>query len=165
MSLKRSVFVHLLVITLTAVLIFYAIGLYLNFMGINNVRSDLQSAMDAEAQYLAGELHRELENLVVFQQELASESSLLRYTYAHSILSDYQRVENIRNISNQLMRIKRFSSTVETARVHLPRLGRCITADQTFYHDLDQELWEQFTRNNDPRPLRAGEWHGQIDLL
>ena len=159
LSLKRSAFVRLLVITFAAVLLFYAIGMYLNFMGINKVREDLQAAMDTEARYIAGEIEREVENLTVFQQELASDDQLLRYTIAHGILSDYQRVEYIKSISNQLLRIKRFSSLVETARVHLPILYKTIAADQTIYDSLHLDAWGQFSRYQGKLPIHTLEWN------
>lgn len=165
LSLKRSAFVRLLVITFSAVLLFYAIGMYLNFMGIDNVKSDLQEAMDTEARYIAGEIEREVENLTVFQQELASDDHLLRYTIAHGILSDYQRVEYIKSISNQLLRIKRFSSLVETASVHLPGLCRTIAADQTVYDSLDLQAWEQFSGYKGKIPIHTLEWENRIYLL
>ena len=165
LSLKRSAFVRLLVITFAAVLLFYAIGMYLNFMGINKVREDLQAAMDTEARYIAGEIEREVENLTVFQQELASDDQLLRYTIAHGILSDYQRVEHIKSISNQLLRIKRFSPLVETAMVHLPVLYKTIAADKTIYDSLHLDAWEQFSRYRGKVPIHTLEWNGQMYLL
>ncbi len=164
LSLKRSAFVRLLAITFAAVLLFYGIGLYLNFMGVQNVRGGLLDAMEAEAQYIAGELERETTNLQVFLQELASESSLLRYAFAHSALSDYQRVEHMKSIANQLLRIKRVSSLVETASVHLPGVGKTISADDTD-GTLSREAWEQFSRYTEILPLHEQEWNHQIHVL
>lgn len=164
-SLKRSVFIRLLAITVAVVLLFYAIGLYLNFTAVNNVRDGLQNALDAETQYIAGEIERELNNLAVFQQELASDDYLLRYHITHSILSDYKRIEHIKSISNQLWRITRFSSLVETARVHLKHLEKTIAADKAVYDALDEEAWARFSMHTGSIPFHVQEWNGQIFLL
>ena len=164
-SLKRSVFIRLLAITVAVVLLFYAIGLYLNFTAINNVRDGLQSALDTEAQYIAGEIERELDNLVVFQQELASDAHLLRYHIMHPILSDYSRIEYIKTISNQLYRITRFSSIVETAKVHLGQLGRTIAADKAVYDALDEEAWARFSVYRGATPFHVEKWNNRVYLL
>ena len=165
LSLKRSAFLRLLIITFAVVLLFYGIGLYLNFMGVANVRDGLQTAITAEARYIAGELEREIQNLVTFQQELASDSQLLRFSFAYGIMSDYQRMEKVQNISNQLLKIKRFSSIVETARIFLPPLGRTIAADQLVFDHIQPSEWEAFSNEAAARPLRIQEVNGQLHLL
>lgn len=164
-SLKRSVFIRLLVITVAFVLLFYTIGLYLNSMAVRNVRDGLQVALDKEAQYIAGELERELNNLIVFQQELASDTDLQRYSITHSVLSSYQRIEYIKLISNQLWRITRFSPLVETARVHLKQLDRTIAADRDVYSELDESAWARFSMYAGVSPFHVDEWNGQLYLL
>lgn len=165
LSLKRSVFIRLLIITVAAVLLFYAIGLYINSMGVENVREHLQSAMDSSVQYIAGETEREIANLFVFQQELASDNHLLRYVIAHDILSDYRRVEYVSRISDQLLRITRFSSIVETAKVHLPKLGVTISADRPIYDSLVPGAWEHVPTMDTPRVWDVFEWNDQISLM
>ena len=164
-SLKRSAFIRLLLITVAVVLVFYAIGLYLNSTSIDNVRNGLQDALNMEAQYIAGEIDREIDNLVVFQQELASDDLLLRYVVANGILSDYQRLELVKNISNQLWRITRFSSIVETARVHFAKLDKTIAADKNIYDTLDRKAWASFSAYAGPLPFHVLEWDRQIFLL
>lgn len=44
-SLKKSAFIRLLAITLAAVFIFYGIGLHINAVGIQYVRTDLQETL------------------------------------------------------------------------------------------------------------------------
>ena len=165
LSLKRSVFIRLLGITVAAVLLFYAIGLYINFMGTENVREDLQSAMDTEVQYIAGEIEREIANLLVFQQELASDNHLLRYVIAYDILSDYQRVEYVGSISDQLLRITRFSPVVETAKVYLPLRGVTIAADRPIYDNLVPGAWELVPSMDEQRVWNIFEWDNQIALM
>lgn len=164
-SLKRSAFIRLLLITVAVVLVFYVIGLYLNAAAIDNVRDGLQDALNMEAQYIAGEIEREIDNLVVFQQELASDDLLLRYTVANSILSDYQRLELVKSISNQLWRITRFSSIVETAHVHFANLDKTIAADKNIYDTLDANAWASFSAYAGPLPFHILEWDRQIFLL
>lgn len=165
LSLKRSAFIRLLVITIAVVLLFYAIGLYINFMGTENVHADLQSAIDSETGYIAGEVEREVGSLMVFLQELASDSQLLRYAIAHDILSDYQRVQHVRGISDQLLRIKRFSPMVETARVCLPELGVVIASGKVIYDELEPGAWEQAMRRRDRRVFDVLEQDNSIFLL
>lgn len=164
-SLKRSAFIRLLLITVAVVLVFYAIGLYLNSTAIDNVRDGLQDALNMEAQYIAGEIEREIENLMVFQQELASDDLLLRYVLTNSILSDYQRLEAVKSISNQLWRITRFSSIVETARIHFACLDKTIAADKNIYDMLDADAWASFSAYVGPLPFHVLEWDRQIFLL
>ena len=45
LSLKRSVFLRMLLISFAAVLVFYAMGMTINIIGIHNVRNDMQTAL------------------------------------------------------------------------------------------------------------------------
>lgn len=164
-SLKRSVFIRLLALTVAVVLLFYAIGLYLNSTAISNVRDGLQVSLDTEAQYIAGELERELNNLLVFQQELASDDYLMRYYITHPTLSAYKRIEYIKQISNQLWRITRFSSIVETARVHFRQLDKTIAADKAFYDTLDESAWARFSVYTGATPFHVEKWNNRVYLL
>ena len=73
LSLKRSVFLRMLLITLAAVLIFYVIGMTINQIGIRNVRSDIQDALEAHTRYVADQLDREMDRLKFFIQRIRLE--------------------------------------------------------------------------------------------
>ena len=136
--LHRSAVTRMLVITMLAVLIFYAMGLYLNYMGLRTANENLEQTLQADVQYITGEIRQEIVNLNLLEQEVAGNQKLLRLIVAGDVLSDYQRVECITDVSNQLFRLKRFSGLVDSARVFLPGTDRAILADQTIYDDVTE---------------------------
>ena len=165
MSLKRSAFIRLLIITIAAVLLFYIIGIYLNTSGMARVREELQEQFDTGMTYMSNEIEREIENLLIFEQELANDQELLRYVIAYDILSDYQRIKSINTLSSQLYRIKRFSTMVESACILLPNLGYRIVTEQTTYSALDPGMWDAILAISNGKRTATGEWQGMLWLL
>ena len=164
-TLRRRVFIRLLIITMAVVLLFYSIGLYLNSVGIANVRSDLQSANDAETRYIASQIQREVVNLTAFTQELGSDKALLRYSIGSGTMSDYQRIENVKMLSDKLLRIKRFSDLVESARIYLPQIKRVIVTDRIIYNDMEENEWARVNEIMAGRLQAMQEIDGDMNLL
>lgn len=165
LSLKRRVFVRLLINTMAAVLLFYAIGLYLNSVGIENVRKDLQSAIDSETKYIASQLQREVVNLSGLGGELSADKDLLSYAIAYHALSDYQRVEKMKLLSNRLLHIKRYSNLVETAEILLPVIDRAIITDGSMYTTMDRDKWNGFSECLGQRSSAVCDLNGVMYLL
>jgi two-component system, sensor histidine kinase YesM len=154
-----------LIITIAAVLLFYAIGMYLNTSGMTRVRRGLQEQFDAGMVYMSKEIEREISNFLIFEQELANDQELLRYVITYDILSDYQRIKSINTLSGQLYRIKRFSTMVESACILLPTLGYSIVTEQTTFAELDPVMWEAFLNISNAKRSAVGEWQGMLWLL
>lgn len=165
LGLNRRAFTHLLVITVLVVLVFYAIGLYLNDVGIATVQTDLQTAMDMETTYIATQINRDVERLMAQCLELSSEKTLLRYAITNSTLSDYQRIASVTNLSDRLLRIKRFSDLVESAEIYLPRIQRVVVTDKTIYNTMNQQSWETFSGLLGTNSQRIVEHQGSAYLL
>ena len=136
--IRKSVYYPLLLSTIAVVMIFYGVGIYLNTLGISYVNQDLQRSADAEATYVVQSLEQEINALLTTAQELAGEQTLLRFVISYDVLSDYQRTDYIRQISNDLLRIKRFSPLINEALVYLPGIGRTISSNDPIYTTLDE---------------------------
>ena len=137
--LNKSVYFRLLALTLLAMLIFYAMGVFLNHMGMVNASRGLLDMAQARADYLAGELKRGMDNLMLHEQEVAGDEALLRLAVAPDSLSDYRRTMAIRLLSNELFRVCRMSSMVDAAEIYLPDMGYVIRAEQTIFDDIDPD--------------------------
>ena len=166
LSLKRSVFFRMLLITLAAVLVFYFMGLTINQIGIRNVRRDMQTALQTGTEYAASQLNQEIEKLKFFMLEMLSDKQLLRFAISHEILTDWERVSYIRTLSSQEYQIKRSSSLLNTAMLIFPAIGKAITTEQqTQYVDLDMELWQTLLPRTERGKVCMTEWNGQLWLV
>ena len=134
--LHRSVYIRLLVLTVLAMLIFYAMGVFLNYMGTVNAERSLKDMAHAKLQYAALETDRSLTNLIMYEQEIGADEQLLRFAMAGDLMSDYQRTVAIRDLSDELFRMRRMSPLVDDAKILLPDMGKMITAEQTIYDDM-----------------------------
>lgn len=141
--IRTSVYFRVLVLTTVVILVFYAIGLYLNSLGRNNVTRDLERSILSESSYMVEEMERELVNLVQMEQEYLSDALLLRLAITYDVMSDYRRTEAIRNLADSLARIKRFSSLTDTALSYLPQIDVCIFATSPILDSLDEALKER----------------------
>ncbi len=137
-QIRKSVYYPLLLSTIAVVMVFYGVGIYLNTLGISYVTQDLQRSADAEATYVVQSMEQEIDALLTTAQELAGDQTLLRFVISYDVLTDYQRTDYIRKISNDLMRIKRFSPLISEALVYLPGIGRTISSNDPIYIALDE---------------------------
>ena len=154
-----------MIITIAVVLLFYAIGIYLNTSGMKRVGKELQQQFDIGIAYMSKEIERDIKNLIIFEHELVNDQELLRYVIAYDILSDYQRIESIDTLSDQMYRIKRFSPMVESACILLPDLEHSIVTEKTTYIPLDPAMWEAFIDISDGMRMAVGEWQGMLWLI
>ena len=134
--LHRSAYIRLLVLTVLAMLIFYLMGVYLNHMGTVNVERSVKEMARAKLQYASQETDRSLTNLVMHAQEIGADEELLRFALTGDLMSDYQRTVAIRDLSDELFRMRRMSPLVDAAKILLPGTDKVITAEQTIYDDM-----------------------------
>ena len=165
LSLKRTVFLRMLLITLAAVLVFYVMGMTINQIGIRNVRNDMLAALQTRTEYAADQLDRELERLKFFMRELVSDKQLMRFAIAHDILSDWERLSFIRTLSNQEYQIKRSSELVNSVLIMFPAFGRSIVTEPSEYTVLDRDLWDQLMPGTERGKVSLREWNGQLWIL
>lgn len=164
-SLKKSAFIRLLAITLAAVFIFYGIGLHINAVGIQYVRTDLQEALWADTCFIAGELNREIETLNFFMREMMSDKDVLHFSLLYDILNDYDRLSYIRAISNKEYEIKRFSPIVDSVQIMLPNRGSTVITEQTLYNSLDLALWDALYAKARAGNVSTVEYEGKLWLI
>jgi len=165
LSLKRSAFIRLFLITLAAVLVFYIMGMTINQLGIRNVYSDMQAALQSHAEYAADQLNREMERLKFFMQEMVSDKQLLRFSLTHEILSDWERLSFIKTLSAQEYLIKRSSDLVDSVQILFPAMGKTIVTEQAQYVDLDPDAWAELLPAAGRGKVSVTEWNGQLWLL
>lgn len=147
-SLRKSVFVRLLAITIAAVLIFYGIGVVINSMGIRNVQMQLVSQANADALYMAGELNSDIETLIFFCRELCNDKSLMKYTLLYDSLSAYQRMVLVNDLFGKGYEVRRFSPIAENLKIMLPLRNKCITAGVDSIETLDSAEWNDLFRRS-----------------
>lgn len=147
-SLRKSVFVRLLAITIAAVLIFYGIGVVINSMGIRNVQTQLVSQANADALYMAGELNSDIETLIFFCRELCNDKSLMKYTLLYDSLSAYQRMVLVNDLFGKGYEVRRFSPIAENLKIMLPLRNKCITAGVDSIETLDSAEWNDLFRHS-----------------
>lgn len=161
---RQSVFYRVLLLTVLVMLVFYAIGLYLNNLGIRNVQQDLARSAGAEASYIAKEIERELQNLIVMEQEFLSDPLLLRMSIAYGVMSDYQRTDAIRTLSDQLARIKRFSTLVDQAKAHFPQMNRTLSSTTPIFLEMDEVVTDLLMHTMFVERQQVTEVDGQLVL-
>ena len=164
-SLKKSAFVRLLLITFAAVILFYAIGLSINIIGIQHVRNDLQDALQTHARYAADQLTQDLRRLEFFMMEMLSDKQLLRFAFSHEILTDWERQSYIKMLSSQEYLIKRSSDLVESIQIMFPAFQKTIITAQAQYADLNQDIWDQLFPRAERGRVTVAEWNENLWLL
>ena len=165
LSLKKSVFLRLILITCAAVLVFYILGLTINNVGLRNVQADMQSAQQTHIRYAAGQIEQEFERLRFFMLEMMSDKSLLRYAISYPILDDYQRLTAIKSLSAQEYMVKRSTDLAESVQIMLPEQRHTIITDQTLYVDLDEEMWQALLARSERNQVTVTEWDRRLWML
>ena len=124
-SLRKSVLIRLLVITLAAVLMFYGIGMVVNATGIRNVHTQLVNQANANAVYMASELNSDSETLSFFCRELCNDKPLMKHVLLYDSLSAYQRVVLVNDLFGKGYEVRRLSEdhAAPPAQMHHRRGG------------------------------------------
>ena len=165
LSLKRTVFLRMLLITLAAVLVFYLLGMTINQIGIRNIRNDMRSALETHAEYAADQLNQEADRLKFLMLEMLSDRQLLRFAISHEILTDWERLSYVRTLAAQEYHFKRSSSLLDSVLIMFPSLGKTITTEQTQYLDLDETVLQALMPRTERGRVTVTEWNGRIWLL
>ena len=165
LSLKRSVFLRLFLITLAAVLIFYVLGMTINQIGIRNVRNDMRTALQTHMEYAADQLNQELDRLKFFMQEMLSDKQVLRFAITYEILSEWERMSFIKTLSAQEYLVKRSSELVDSVQIMFPAIGKTIVTEPAQYADLNEEAWSRLMAGTERGKVTSLEWNDQLWLL
>ena len=165
LSLKKTTFLRLVLITFAAVVIFYVIGLTINRTGIQYVRDDLAHALETHTSYIAGQISQEFDRLNFFMLEMLSDKQLLRYALSYPILNDYQRMDYIKTLSGLEYMIKRSSTLPESVQIMLPGQNHTIITDQALFTDLDPVMWEALIGRSERNRVTVTEWDGRLWML
>ena len=144
LGLNRRGFIRLLAITVAVVLVFYAIGLYLNHMGLQTLHGNMEALSERECSYIASQINLEVGNLITQCQELAADKELLRYVIAYPRFSAYQRIASISGLSDKLLRMKRSCDLLENAKILLPQIDRVISTEKSIYDTMDRSEYAIF---------------------
>ena len=145
-SLRKSVFTRLLIITIAFVLLFYSLGLVINQIGITNVRTQIADLMEADAGYIAEELDRDITNLSFFCREICSDRSVMHYVLLYDSLTACQKITYIQTVFDRSYQVRRFSPIAATVKVMMPLQGICISTSEDMYSDLDPDEWNGLLR-------------------
>lgn len=165
LGLNRRGFIRLLAITVAVVLVFYAIGLYLNHMGLQTLHGNMEALSERECSYIASQINLEVGNLITQCQELAADKELLRYVIAYPRLSDYQRIASISGLSDKLLRMKRSCDLLENAKILLPQINRVISTEKSIYDTMDRSEYATFRQLVDGKLLRIAEHGDNLYML
>lgn len=165
LGLNRRGFIRLLAITVAVVLVFYAIGLYLNHMGLQTLHGNMEALSERECSYIASQINLEVGNLITQCQELAADKELLRYVIAYPRLSDYQRIASISGLSDKLLRMKRSCDLLENAKILLPQIDRVISTEKSIYDTMDRSEYATFRQLVDGKLLRIAEHGDNLYML
>lgn len=165
LGLNRRGFIRLLAITVAVVLVFYAIGLYLNHMGLQTLHGNMEALSERECSYIASQINLEVGNLITQCQELAADKELLRYVIAYPRLSDYQRIASISGLSDKLLRMKRSCDLLENAKILLPQIDRVISTEKSIYDTMDRSEYATFRQLVDGKLLRIAEHGNNLYML
>ncbi len=163
-SLRKSVFVRLLVITITAVLMFYGIGVAINSMGFRNVYTQLVNQANADAVYMAGDLNNDIEALGFFCRELYNDKSLMKYVLLYDSLSDYQRMVLVKDLFGKGYEVRRFSQIAENLKIMIPLRNKCITAGVDSIEELDTAEWRDLLSQSQRGTVSVVERNGSLWL-
>ena len=165
LGLNRRGFIRLLAITVAVVLVFYAIGLYPNHMGLQTLHGNMEALSERECSYIASQINLEVGNLITQCQELAADKELLRYVIAYPRLSAYQRIASISGLSDKLLRMKRSCDLLENAKILLPQIDRVISTEKSIYDTMDRSEYATFRQLVDGKLLRIAEHGGNLYVL
>ncbi|GGD51615.1 sensor histidine kinase [Paenibacillus nasutitermitis] len=124
---KGSILLKLIVTFSVAVAPLFALSLFLNELGRQEVQSRVSDAVMTRIHYERLSFERELERIVNLQQQMIDDSNLLALSSQLEFESDYERARTINRLYDKLIIMRDSSPYIAKTSIYMPSADRIVT--------------------------------------
>lgn len=141
-KLKISLFKKIITIFIIVLAPIFILGIYIRNWGASTVRDELSKSSTAQIEFYLSQLEEETERLKILQYTCLNDENLNRLANQYGIMSDYEIVNNMRQLQARLITIAYSSSYVNNVSAHIFSIDKTISSSGGV-DNLDLAVYER----------------------
>lgn len=141
-KLNIGLFKKIITIFLIVIAPIFILGIYIRNWGADTVREELSKSSTAQIEFYLSQLEKEIERLKILQYTCLNDENLNRLAVQYSIMSDYEIVNNMRQLQARLITIAYSSSYVKNVSAHIFSINKTISSSRGV-DELDSSVYER----------------------
>lgn len=128
LKLKNSIFMRLIITFLIITIPLYILGISIYRWGIQTVRSELLNSMSSQVSFYLNSMDNEIQRIKALQYDLVNDEDLNKLAHRAQLMYEFERFDSMLRLQNRLKAIKNSSMYIDEVSVHIPSLGKTISA-------------------------------------
>lgn len=142
-SVRKTLFVRLVVTYLIVILPVILLGVYLYNWSYRNASQDLSKATLSQLSDYLGDLNREIDWMEIQQFDLLEDSDLNKLAVTWDMMDSVERRTSTNDLVHRLMTLKSSSAYIKDVDVHIRSINKNVSASNAV-HDFDEESFNYF---------------------
>lgn len=142
-SVRKTLFVRLVVTYLIVILPVILLGVYLYNWSYRNASQDLSKATLSQLSDYLGDLNREIDWMEIQQFDLLEDSDLNKLAVTWDMMDSVERRTSTNYLVHRLMTLKSSSAYIKDVDVHIRSINKNVSASNAV-HDFDEESFNYF---------------------
>lgn len=157
---KSNIYLRLVLTFVLIVAPLYALSLKLNVYGEQAVKKEISSSMLAKVHFYLGLINLDIGKIVKLGRQYFADEDIGTLSVAAEVMTDYEKTRAMIRLQKQLLLLKTSSNYIANASVHIPKLGRTISADDA----INPMRQDEFTALSVPSKQSSPfiEWNGRL---
>ena len=137
-----GIFTRLIATFLIVMIPIYLLGILMYHWSLQTVKNEIEESTTAQVAFYLQRLEEEIERMKILQYDCLNDQHLQRLAIRSPVLSYYETVESMLQLQQRLITIKNSSAYILDVSVHIPAIGKTITAN-TAVNPFNQTHFEQ----------------------
>lgn len=135
----HSLYIKIMSLFLLVIIPLFLLGLSIYLWGYDMVKKEIDHSSVSQINLYTQSIESEISRIQKLQYEFVNDQDLLYLTNAFEIMDNFERSQYMLRIQNRLEILKSSSKYMKDVVVHIPRLGKSISADSGV-----EPLWDNW---------------------
>ncbi|GIP17263.1 sensor histidine kinase YesM [Paenibacillus montaniterrae] len=141
-SFRNSIFIRLLITYVLVIFPIVLLGFYLYYWSYNNASDDISRTTVTQLNYYLEDLNREIEWMELQQFDMLQDNELKKLVTTWEMMSSVEQRKSMAYLLHRLTSFKNSSSYIKDINIHVPALGKTISAVNSVV-ELDKESYKE----------------------
>ncbi|MDR1062056.1 MAG: histidine kinase [Clostridiales bacterium] len=162
MNIKKiSISIKFLLILLFGIILLYGFSVYQNYTTRKRLNNEFLFAVTSKMEHYISVLENNIDSIVKVQELYSHELDLNMLSYGGAVLSEYEKLQIIRNLQKDLFRNIGFSHLIKSANVDIPALEKTVNSHYQ-YLDWDERKYDFLWRQSLNMESRISAYRGLL---
>ncbi len=138
----KTIFSRLMVTFLMIIIPIYLLGMTMNLLAMNVVKTEINQSMSAQIEYYLNDLEDSFENTKMLQYDCLNDENLNKLAILWRITSLYERQQSMIQLQNRLVTIRNSSPYIKDVTAYIVPINKSISANDGIVNFKESEFEE-----------------------